>query len=66
VRRWLATTASGSELVRYLEDGTGLLAMAANWLNLSADEDLREIGRELANSADRLWTLVGTPPSERR
>jgi hypothetical protein len=65
VRRWLAATGPGSELVRYLSDEAGLLAMAASRLDLSGDEELREIGRELANGADRLWTLVGTPPSDR-
>lgn len=40
--------------------------MAANRLNLSGDEELRETGRELGNSADRLWTWMGVPQAERQ
>ena len=65
VRRWLTSTEPGVELVRYLRDEASLLAMAANRLNVSTDEELREIGRELGNAADRLWTLTGTPAGER-
>jgi hypothetical protein len=66
VHRWLTTTQPGSELVGYLEGEAGLLAMAANRLNVSGDEELREIGRELGKSAERLWTLAGTPEPNRR
>jgi hypothetical protein len=66
IRRWFTMSEPGQQLTRYLSDEAGLLAMAANRLNLSGDEELREMGRELGRSAERLWTLMGVPQGERR
>jgi len=38
---------------------------AANRLNLTGDEDLREIALALGAAADRLWHLAGTPREAR-
>lgn len=61
VTRWRTETEGGRELVRYLRDEAELLEMAANRLNVSGDEELREIGAELANAGDRLRRLVDLP-----
>jgi hypothetical protein len=65
VHRWLGQSEPGRRLVAYLADEAGLLAMAANRLNLSGDDELREIGLELGRSAERIWTVLGTPRPER-
>lgn len=63
--RWLRDSELGRRFTTYLSDEAGLLAMAANRLNISGDEDLREIARELGAAADRLWHLAGTPAARR-
>jgi len=63
--RWIQSTPEGEELVAYLKNEAGLVAMAANRLHLMGDEELREIAVALGSSAERLWDLVGTPQSER-
>ena len=59
VRRWLAQTELGSGFANHLADEADLLEMAANRLNISGDDELREISAELGNIAGRLRTLVG-------
>ena len=57
--RLLEATQEGEELLTYLRGEAGLLAMAANRLNISGDEELREIGTALGDASERLWKLVG-------
>ncbi len=61
VRAWLTDSEPGRELRRYCADEASLLDAAADRLNLTGDEDLREMGRELGNGADRLRRLGGVP-----
>jgi hypothetical protein len=65
VERWLRESDTGRRFRGYVVDEAGLLWMAANRLNATRDEDLRSMGRELSNSAVRLWNLGGAPPEER-
>jgi len=65
VSRWLRESATGRQLVDYLADEAGLIAMAAKRLELTGDEDLLEYARGLRAAADRLWCLAGTPPQDR-
>jgi hypothetical protein len=61
VRAWLTSTEPGSELRRYCADGASLLPAAADRLNASGDDELREMGLELGKAAERLRKLVGVP-----
>lgn len=63
--RWLHTSYLGRRFTGYLADEARLLAMAANRLNLTGDDELREIASALGAAADRLWHLAGTPPGAR-
>jgi 2-hydroxychromene-2-carboxylate isomerase len=63
--RWLRESEPGRRFTRYLADEARLLAMAANRLNLTGDDDLREIASALGAAARRLWHLAGTPPHAR-
>lgn len=63
--RWLRESETGSQFAGYLAEEAGLLAMAAERLELTGDEDLREYARGLRAAADRLWHLTGTPPDDR-
>ncbi|HEY8483726.1 MAG TPA: hypothetical protein VIL13_03880 [Longimicrobiales bacterium] len=63
--RWLRESEVGRRFTAYLADEARLLAMAANRLNLTGDEDLREIAVALGAAAERLWHLAGTPPKAR-
>jgi hypothetical protein len=60
VTRWLTESELGSGLAGHLLGEAELLEMAANRLNLSGDEELREMGHELARMATRLQHLLGT------
>lgn len=57
-QRWLDETESGGELCSYLRDEAGMLDSAADHLNATGNEALREIARELGNAASRLRRLV--------
>lgn len=59
IARWRREAATAHELLRYLGDEADLLTMAANRLNVSGDEELREMGHELALSGRRLRVLGG-------
>jgi hypothetical protein len=59
VRRWLVESEVGRRFDTYLADEAEILLMAANRLNISGDEDLREISVELARIAKRLEVLRG-------
>jgi hypothetical protein len=61
VRAWLAGTEQGRELRQYLAGEAGLLDAATERLNVSGDEELREIGGEIGRGADRLRQLAGSP-----
>jgi len=63
ISRWLRESRVGSDLTTYLRGEAELLTMAANRLHASGDEDLRQMARELARSADRL-KLLGDPGDE--
>lgn len=65
IRRWLEETDLGRRFHGYLSDEAGLLALAAQRLEKTGDEEWQEMGRELQKSAERLWILAGTPPAER-
>lgn len=65
VERWLDRSEPGRGFAQYLADEAELLAMAANRLNLTGDDDLREIAPELGNAATRLRTLVGLAAADR-
>lgn len=64
VRAWLVASEPGSELRRYVADEASLLVAAADRLNVSGDEELREMGRELGRAAARLRKLAGVPADE--
>jgi len=57
--RLLETTTAGKGLTGYLSEEAGLLALAADRLNLSGDEELREMGMALGQAAERLRLLAG-------
>lgn len=57
-RRWLTQSELGCRFVEHLQSEAVLLEMAANRLNVSGDEELREIGRELVGMADRMRTIA--------
>jgi uncharacterized protein YeaO (DUF488 family) len=61
VQAWLTSTEPGSELRRYCAEEASLLHAAADRLNASEDGELREMGLELGQAADRLLKLVGVP-----
>lgn len=61
VRAWLRSSEPGIELRRWVADEASLLDAAANRLNLSGDDELREIGQELGHAAERLRKLAGVP-----
>lgn len=65
VHRWLGESNAGRRFIAYLTGEAELLAMTANRLNLSGDEELRDMAREIGRTSDRLWTLVGVRDSER-
>lgn len=65
VRAWLTATEPGAELRRYCADEASLLDAAANRLNVSGDNELREIAQELGHAADRLRKLAGVPREDR-
>jgi hypothetical protein len=59
VRLWLSISELGGRLVQHLADEAELLDMVANRLNISGDEELREIGDEVGKVAERLRSIVG-------
>jgi hypothetical protein len=61
VRRWLLTSETGRALNDYIAEEAGLLAAAADRLNLSGDPDLREISLDVGRAANRLSALAGVP-----
>jgi hypothetical protein len=63
VRRWLLTTETGMALNDYIAEEAGILGAAADRMLLSQDDDIRELGREVAEAADRLSALAGVPAS---
>lgn len=64
VRAWLRSSEPGAELRRYMADEASLLDAAANRLNVSGDDELRDMGRELGDAGDRLRKLAGVPREE--
>ena len=65
VRAWLRSSEPGAELRRYVADEASLLDAAADRLNVSGDDELQEMGRELGNAANRLRKLAGVPREDR-
>lgn len=61
VRGWLTATEPGEELRQYLADEAAMMETAASWLRAADDEDLRDVGRALGESAQRLRRLAGIP-----
>jgi hypothetical protein len=59
VTRWLVECELGAGLADHLSAEAELLEMAANRLNICGDEELREIGREVGATSERLRRLVG-------
>lgn len=58
-RRWLSASETGMRLTEYLMQEAGLLAVASSRLQVTGDQELTEIGRELRRSAQRLSRLAG-------
>lgn len=59
IDRWLHGSEVGQQWRSYLVDESELVGMAANRLNISGDDELREIGLELARVSHRLRALAG-------
>lgn len=59
IDRWLQESEVGQQWRSYLEGEAELVAMAANRLNVSGDDELREIAAELAKVSGRLRALAG-------
>lgn len=59
IHRWLRESKVGQQWRSYLEGEAELVDMAANRLNISGDDELREMGLELAKVSGRLRALAG-------
>jgi hypothetical protein len=63
IRRWLLTTETGMALNDYIAEEAGVLQSAAERLTLASDPDVREVGEEISDAANRLSALAGVPSS---
>jgi hypothetical protein len=63
IRRWLLTTETGMALNDYIAEEAGVLQSAAERLALVPDPDVREVGEEISDAANRLSALAGVPAS---
>jgi hypothetical protein len=63
IRRWLLTTETGMALNDYIAEEAGVLQAAAERLSLAEDPELRALGEEIGDAANRLSALAGVPSS---